>query len=1145
MAHISLRAYNREISSLIDNGQADVAIAHCQYILQSYPKYIETYRLLGKAYLEGQQHKEAVDVFQRVLTVAPDDFITHIGMSIIREDEGNLDAAIWHMERAFEVQPSNQAIQDELKQLYGKRDGVEPQKIRLTRGALCRMYARGNQYRQAVAEIRSLLAETPDRADLEIVLARMYYNLDMKVEATELCGRLLTKYPHCLEANRIMYKILEDSGKTTESDPYKQRIISLDPYESQVTEEYPSSEQVPEDLVSIEELVYDPNQKPQSLEPEQPVLEETESAPDWMISDLTGEGEELGEKGFTRILDSTNLPREEQESKTDSVSQQAAESESSMGAGQVPEETPSEPALNIDSLLSPTTTQQVEMEAIEDQLPDWLKDTDSSKESTEVAIPDWLKASGWAAAGSITDDAPPTSVIHFESEAEAEIPDVPIVPAEIPDWVQGLAPTFEDNELSQEKSIEPGTEIPEDVSIKLDDWLSGEEPAQADSRPAGTASLHLPDEEGQVEAVTPDWLKGLDEQVKAPAGPSTVFASDTTPSNQPLSTTPGMIYPQPPQTDKLDMEDAFPASGGTSILSPDDVPDWLQDLAVTPENTVSAPSEGTPEAEPSPVTFLAPDLEEPAEPLPSLDHPIQEVVTTTLSPEDSYPDWLPEITKDSPSQTTATLHEESEDAASDMPSWLNILDQADNEEEPLKEPSGNLEEMSSTQNIEEGVSEVVGRGSEKPTTSILPPNPEDQAEDLPEWLKELDGYPEGTSPIADSAQSTSEDFPDWLKGFSESETVEQAPITPASLEVPIEENDDVPNWLSDLDMKGSTVESSAVDVPDWLRGLGPEPETEVAEEPTIQEPTGQGLSFQEPAIQDAQPAEDIPDWIKSLQAVEPVADEETAGETPLEIKFEEPLEESKVEPVTDMEVPEFPISETLEVTEEPVISEVVESVETPESVEPLAENVPVDTPIPAMEFEPPVIEETPTSEVEQEEMIEPIQPEAVVEELAAGVIETPVAEEVLPTLSLEEVEPPVENALPGEVEESTLPTDEEMEQVTLEQPVSQVEEAAEVAEASLQAEPAESEVVTPEYDDIYDQALKSMDTGDLETAGEQFLRLIKAETLLDKVVEKLSSAVETYPTDSGLWMTLGDAFGRSGKLQNALDAYTKAEEYLQ
>ena len=97
-----------------------------------------------------------------------------------------------------------------------------------------------------------------------------------------------------------------------------------------MSEEYQSSEQVPEDLVSIEKLVYDPNQEPPHWNQNQPGLEETESAPDWMISDLTGGGEELGEKGFTRILDFTNLPPEEQESNTDSASQQLTESETSM-----------------------------------------------------------------------------------------------------------------------------------------------------------------------------------------------------------------------------------------------------------------------------------------------------------------------------------------------------------------------------------------------------------------------------------------------------------------------------------------------------------------------------------------------------------------------------------------------------------------------------------------------------------------------------------------------------------------------------------------------------------------------------------------------------------------------------------------------
>ncbi len=56
-----------------------------------------------------------------------------------------------------------------------------------------------------------------------------------------------------------------------------------------------------------------------------------------------------------------------------------------------------------------------------------------------------------------------------------EIPDVPIVPAEIPDWVQGLAPAYEEKEPVQEKSTTPEGDIPEEVSLKLDDWLSGEE----------------------------------------------------------------------------------------------------------------------------------------------------------------------------------------------------------------------------------------------------------------------------------------------------------------------------------------------------------------------------------------------------------------------------------------------------------------------------------------------------------------------------------------------------------------------------------------------------------------------------------------------------------------------------------------------
>ena len=90
----------------------------------TFPKYIEAYRLLGKADLGAKRYTEAVDIFQRALMSVPDDFVSHVGLSIIADDQSKLDDAIWHMERAFEVQPSNAAIQGELQRLFGRRDGV-------------------------------------------------------------------------------------------------------------------------------------------------------------------------------------------------------------------------------------------------------------------------------------------------------------------------------------------------------------------------------------------------------------------------------------------------------------------------------------------------------------------------------------------------------------------------------------------------------------------------------------------------------------------------------------------------------------------------------------------------------------------------------------------------------------------------------------------------------------------------------------------------------------------------------------------------------------------------------------------------------------------------------------------------------------
>lgn len=254
MTAIPLREYNQVISTLIDRGLTDEASDHCRFILSKYPKTLETYRLLGKAYLESSRYLEAGDTFLRVLAVTPDDYLAHAGMSIIREESGNLQAAIWHMERAFECQPGNTAIQAELKLLYGKRDGSQPEKIRLTRGAICRMYARGNQYRQAIAEVRAVLKTTPDRYDLDVLLAELLAATDQKDECKNICLRILQKYPFCQSCNQLMLKLSVPGS--SDASKYDHRLTEIDPYHAYLSADYPQADSVPADKVMLDKLEY-------------------------------------------------------------------------------------------------------------------------------------------------------------------------------------------------------------------------------------------------------------------------------------------------------------------------------------------------------------------------------------------------------------------------------------------------------------------------------------------------------------------------------------------------------------------------------------------------------------------------------------------------------------------------------------------------------------------------------------------------------------------------------------------------------------------------------------------------------------------------------------------------------------------------
>ncbi|HSH05204.1 MAG TPA: tetratricopeptide repeat protein [Anaerolineae bacterium] len=227
MSEISIYDYLEEIDTLITEGDYATAAAHCQHILKRYPRHIDTYRMLGKSLLEQQDYGGALDIFNRVLSTDPEDFVAHVAMSIIYRDDLQLSEALWHMERAFEIDPYNEAIQHQLRDLYRQRDGDVPVQLPLTRGALARLYARGYLYQQAAAELRRTLEDNPGRVDLQTLLAEILWRDDQRVDAVEICIEILRQLPNSIKANAILTDVWLMSGRIEEAQEYIQQLQAL------------------------------------------------------------------------------------------------------------------------------------------------------------------------------------------------------------------------------------------------------------------------------------------------------------------------------------------------------------------------------------------------------------------------------------------------------------------------------------------------------------------------------------------------------------------------------------------------------------------------------------------------------------------------------------------------------------------------------------------------------------------------------------------------------------------------------------------------------------------------------------------------------------------------------------------------------
>jgi competence ComEA-like helix-hairpin-helix protein len=1111
MAKLPLRKYNQEIESLIDQSHHDQAIAHARHILKYFPKCLSTYRLLGKAYLESQRYGDASDIFQRVLSALPDDFVSHVGMSIIREDEGNLEDATWHMERAFEIQPANGTIQAELRRLYGRRDGIEPPKVRLTRAALARMYLKGELYTQAIAELRSALSEDHERLDLLTMIAQAYHANGQKVEAADACNTLIKKAPYSYEANRILASILANSERASEVAVYEQRVHMLEPYAAHTSPQFPTSELAPESAIVVEKFVWSPGQS----------ITGSLAQPEWAAT--------LG-VNLDEMQDQDKLPDWLAEVSRDQ---------------------------NVFTIEEPLAqASPIEQFSVVDNNEAILAP------NPEDQIPDWMKEAGWKpSTGELAEPEREIETLDLFSDTELE-------PAQIPDWLQQIAPVEAGEGQPAESSligeIPPAKETIE--APEMPDWLAGAmaavtpmaQGAEVSDEAEEAASLVSPDA-GQPSpgAELPDWLHEL--AGETPASQVTISAApeapiDITPE---ISEAPVSLQPEPALDDT---EAAFA---------------WLESLAAKqgadealftkPEERQETPPEWVLKAAEQDSELETPEwLKEFEQPeissqLPDQAHPLElETAQSPVAPgEQELPEWL---RSESSWHVEEIGHEAPLDRAEALPDWLSAANEMETPSLPQAEPEEFIEEALVT-----GLSQALGEpaGAEDDLIASITPASDEALEpaELPDWLLELD-QEETSIPLTTELESMAKEepmpgmlfVPAIFAADQESQPTELAFEEPA-----IHTDDTKPTRVKAADSsiaepalqiteqpiaQMDAFAEPATELPDWLQEISHEPAqvdlSQVTEKTQSSDEDAafawlESLAEKQGAeeallLQPEDRVETPPEWIQ--QAVSEAQALEAAPEAEQLQTLPEPeAMDVTLKPEYQQAIGE---QEFIEATTEPILHPVTDEVEElQQEITPRYEELP-ELPewLSGVEEIQPATPETPWTPVLEPESIQ--MTPTLLDLNQAGLVEL----ERLPGVGFIRASEILQyRDRQGRIETLDELLDVPGMDLTI---IEQIRPFIDIN--ALQPVAADVFVDQPQLSLI--EARNSLIRGDIKQAAAAYEQIIRSNQYLAEVVQDLSDALYHHPGDVDIWVTLGDAHMRLDNLQGALDAYSKAEELL-
>ena len=834
------------------------------------------------------------------------------------------------------------------------------------------------------------------------------------------------------------------------------------------------------------------------------------------------------------------------------------------------ENAPAEPARPEETLLSePSAEGTPQLYNLEEDKKAWLEGLDSENDARPEEqlikpgsnlddIPEWLRQ---------TEEQPGLS-----AEPERLPATVEFKPLETPSQETGKFGTVEPSPVAEPLPPESHAEgMPQPLNIEDDTlaWLEG----LAAKQGAKEEEL-LTKPQDRLEEV-PEWLRQAEEKQTLPVSQELLPESVEIKSLEMVSPEAGEIAAVEPESIEETPALDFPAEGIPQVLSIEDetmawleglaakqgakeeelltkpedrleeVPEWLRKAKeqatppVSPESfpeTVESESLGTVSQETGEIAAVEPEpveetpaLESPAEGIPQALNIEDETMAwleglavkqgakeeeLLTKPEDrleATPDWLrpteeqsispaaqellPDTVEFKPLETVSLEAKEIEVVEPAPEAELPMLkknqseDVADQVDLTAQEPTAPVEEESGTAQIETVLSEVpsMKAGELALNKSVLseefPPIPEIRKAEMPDWLRPADVQP-STSAAEGSSFAQSENIP--LEALAP-HAGEFAALEPAPSEgnVQPQEDSDTMTWLEGLASdQGAKSEESSASRFERARAF-PEWIHEEDQEPSKPETTSTPEASQEDVS--------ITSWLSKLDVQEALSKNQPAPDT------------QQPESATSNELPDW-----LKDLEKPSVNEVAPKA---------AEDLPDWLRQPA---EP--ADQGTTAEQTPDPLRVPEIPAWVDEEI-------PVSEQTSPTS-------------PGE----WLPVDEKPAQDQALQPDVEPKSTGDKIPAQYRVPGGTGMLARiPSQDkdaELLVSAQAALDANKLNEAMQAYAALIKKNRLLDEVIHDLREAIYRFPVDIIVWQTLGDASMRANRLQDALDAYTKAEELL-